>query len=233
MSLSKLTHVVPLGVISAYKVALSFCNHCIFKYGTPETVSTDNGKQFRSNNLMLCFDTCKWPIISHQLTTHKPKVKLKGTTELLLLFYEDMWAKPNPSGIRMQQHSSFPTIAKFIGQKSTTSFDLILSRPPLELSFHHSVTNRARPVRELKQTSPRDSIQPSSLHAVACRKPKSDTDATLMQDFAWPKQNFAQGIGYTWIIQNIALENWSITRKDSTNSFETKTETCHFTAMES
>ena len=43
---SKLTQVVPLDTIMAYKVSLAFCDHWEFKYGPPESVLTDNGRQF-------------------------------------------------------------------------------------------------------------------------------------------------------------------------------------------
>ena len=48
---SKLTAVVPLRTTNAYSEAIAFCEAWIFKYGPPESVLTDNSKQFASRFL--------------------------------------------------------------------------------------------------------------------------------------------------------------------------------------
>lgn len=45
---SKLTQVVPLLRVDAYVVAVAFSQHWLFKYGVPDNVLSDNGKQFAS-----------------------------------------------------------------------------------------------------------------------------------------------------------------------------------------
>ena len=43
---SKLKKTVPLKCISAYTIALAFCDQCVFVYGAPVYLLSDNGLQF-------------------------------------------------------------------------------------------------------------------------------------------------------------------------------------------
>ena len=63
---TKLTQIVPLKKTTAHDVAMAFCIHWVYKYGTPKETLTENGPQFASKFLR---ETCQVLGIANSFTS--------------------------------------------------------------------------------------------------------------------------------------------------------------------
>ena len=142
---SKLTAVVPLRTTNAYSVAIAFCEAWIFKYGPPESVLTDKGKQFASSFFL---SVCRLLRLSNVYTSAY-HLQANGQAErynrtlqnMLMCFVEeqqDSWDKYATALTYAYNCHAHRTTG-------TTPFDLILSRPPPAFSLHRSLRDRPEP----------------------------------------------------------------------------------------
>ena len=142
---SKLTAVVPLRTTNAYSVAIAFCEAWIFKRGPPESVLTDNGKQFASRFFQ---SVCKLLGLNNvYISAYHPQANGRAERynrtlqNMLMCFVEehhdscDKYASTLTSVYNCHVHRS----------TGTTPFDLILSRPPPAFSLHRSLRGRPEP----------------------------------------------------------------------------------------
>ena len=143
--LSKLTAVGPFRTTNAYSVAIAFCEAWIFKYGPPESVLTDNGKQFASRffrsvcqliGLSNVYISAYHPQANGQAERYNRKLQ-----NMLMCFVEEhqeSWDKcATALTYAYNRHVHRTT--------GTTPFDLIMSRPPSAFSLHRSLRNRPEP----------------------------------------------------------------------------------------
>ena len=139
---SNLTAVVPLRTTNAYSVAIAICEAWIFKYGPPESVLTDNGKQFASRFFQ---SVCDLLGLSNVYTSaYHPQVngqeeRYNRTLQNMLMCFveehQDSW----------DTYATALTYAYNSHVHRTTGtrpFDLTLSRPPPAFSLHRSLRDR-------------------------------------------------------------------------------------------
>jgi transposase InsO family protein len=131
---SEITRSVPLRTITALGVAKSFCDAWVFSYGPPRYLFTDNGTQFKANVfLVVCrelgiakiFTTAYHPQTIGQVERFNRTIinSLRGYVER----WQNDWDEYTSAitfGYNCRVHSSL----------NLAPFELILSRPPPELS---------------------------------------------------------------------------------------------------
>ena len=148
---SNLTHVVPLRRIDAYTVAVAFVEAWVFKYGPPKTFISDNGKQFATKFFQAVFSLL---LISNIFTsTYHPQTngrveRYNRTFPAMLRNYVN--EHQNDSD-RYAMAVTYSYNCHVDQSTNTTTFNLVLSRPPPEFSLHHSVKIRAPPTAEQKR----------------------------------------------------------------------------------
>ena len=142
---SKLTAVVLLRTKNAYSMAIAFCEAWIFKYGPPDSVLIDNGKQFASRFFQ---SVCQLLGLSNVYTSaYHPQAngqaeRYNWTLQNMLMCFvkenQDSWDK-------------YATVLTYAYNchvhrtTGTTLFDLLLSRPPPTFSLHRSLRDRPEP----------------------------------------------------------------------------------------
>ena len=135
---TKLTQIVALCTITAYTVALAFCDAWILKYGVPRTLLSDNRPQF---NAKFFHSTCRVLGITDLFTsayhaqTNGQVERYNGTIAAMLRNYvgkhQDDWdLYVGPRWYAYNSHVNRTT--------RTTPFELVLSRPPPEFSLRRA-----------------------------------------------------------------------------------------------
>ena len=148
---TKLSQVIPLRKITTYNVAVAFVEHWVFKYGPPECLISDNGKQFADKFFQV---VCSILGISNVFTsTYQPQtngqVERYNRTILAMLRnyvneHQDDWDR-------------YATVLTYAYNNhvhrttGTTPFDLVLSRPPSAFSLYHSPTSRKAQTTEQRE----------------------------------------------------------------------------------
>ena len=148
---TKLTQVVPLRSITAYTVAVAFTEHWVFKYGAPESVISDNGKQFAA---IFFQSVCSILAISNIFTsTYRPEtnsqVERYNRTILAMLRnfvneHQDDWDKY--ATVLTYAYNSH--VHRTTG---TTPFNLVLSRPPPLFHLDHSADSTSAPSKSQRE----------------------------------------------------------------------------------
>ena len=142
---SKLTQVIPLRTISSYNLAVAFCSHWVFKYGTPRHMTLDNAQYFTSKFFQA---VCRHLGVSNKyVTTYHPQSngqveRFNRTIAAMLRNYvndhQDDWDKyAETLTYAYNNHVHRST--------KTTPFELVLSRPPPEFSLDHRLNPRQKP----------------------------------------------------------------------------------------
>ena len=135
---SKLTQVVALRTITAYTVAIAFCEPWVFKYGVPRTFLSDKGPHF---NAKFFHSTCRVLGITNMYTSaYHPQTngqveRYNRTIAAMLRNYvgehQDDWdVYMGPLTYAYNSHVHRTT--------GTTPFELVLSRPPPEFSLRRA-----------------------------------------------------------------------------------------------
>ena len=134
---TKLVAAVPLARITAYSVAVAFCEAWAFKYGPPATLLSDNGSQFASK---LFQTVCQRFGIDNRFTSaYHPQtngqVERYNRTVLAMLRnyvndHRDDWDR-YISGVTYAYNNTVHRTTK------TTPFELVLSRPPPTFTLSH------------------------------------------------------------------------------------------------
>ena len=135
---SRLTQVVALRTITAYTVAVAFCDSWVFKYGIPRTLLSDNGPQF---NAKFFHSTCRiLGITNFSTSVYHPQTKgqverYNRTIASMLRNYvgehQDDW------DVYVGQ-LTYAYNSHVLRTTRTTPFELVLSRPPPELSLRRA-----------------------------------------------------------------------------------------------
>jgi transposase InsO family protein len=127
---SKLVRTIPLRTITTYTVAVAFCHHWVFVYGTPRILLSDNGTQFNSKFFQACcqilgvkqtFTTAYHPQTNGQVERHNRTIL--SQLRKYIGDHQDDWDLFNGAltyAYNTQVHSS----------TGHAPFQLILSRPP-------------------------------------------------------------------------------------------------------
>mgnify|MGYP003561719933 FL=1 len=137
---SKLTRTVPLRTITALVVAKAFCDAWVFSYGPPRYLLTDNGTQFNAKFfLAVCrelgiakiFTTAYHPQTNGQVERFNRTIinSLRGYVERRQGDWDEYTAAIT-FGYNCRVHSSL----------HLAPFELILSRPPPNLSVENAPT---------------------------------------------------------------------------------------------
>ena len=139
---TKLTQAIPLKSIRAYDVAVAFVNEWVFKYGSPQTLLSDNGSQFVSEFFM---KVCEVLSVENTFTsTYHPQTNgqaerfNRSLTAMLRCYVEDHptdWCRY----VRALCYAYNTAVHRSTG---TTPFELVLSRPPPEFGLRHSPGRR-------------------------------------------------------------------------------------------
>ena len=142
---TKLKQVVALRSVTAYVVAVAFCEACVFKYGVPKTLLSDNGPQFSARFFR---SVCEVLGVTNLYTSaYHPKTngqteRYNRTIVAMLQNYVnehqndwDVYVGALTYAYNCHVHRS----------TRTTPFDLVLTRPPPEFSLHHSARRRSTP----------------------------------------------------------------------------------------
>ena len=147
---TKLTQVAPLRTITAYHVAVAFCEIWVFKYGIPRTLLSDNGAQFASKFFT---HVCQTLGITNVFTSaYHPQTngqveRYNRTLLAMLRNYvndnQDDW-DVYASALTYAYNTSVHRSTR------TTPFDLILSRPPPPFSLEDSADDRPLPPQEVR-----------------------------------------------------------------------------------
>ena len=143
---SKLTQVVALRTITAYTVAVAFCESWVFKYGVPRTLLSDNGPQF---NAKFFHSTCRVRGITNLYTsayhpqTNAQVERYNRTIASMLRNYvgehQDDWDVY--VGLLTYAYNSHVHRTT-----RTTPFELVLSRPPPEFSLRRADGDAPLPI---------------------------------------------------------------------------------------
>ena len=142
---SKLTAVVPLRTTNAFSVAIAFCEAWIFKYGPPESVLTDNGKQFASRFFQ---SVCQLLGLSNVYTSaYHPQAngqaeRYNRTLQNMLMCFVEEHQDSRDKYATALTYAYNCHVHRTTG---TTPSDLILSRPPPAFSLHRSLRDRPEP----------------------------------------------------------------------------------------
>ena len=148
---TKLVAAVPLARITAYAVAVAFCEAWVFKYGAPSTLLSDNGSQFASK---LFQTVCQRLGIDNRFTSaYHPQtngqVERYNRTVLAMLRnyvneHHDDWDR-YISGVTYAYNCTVHRTTK------TTPFELVLSRPPPTFTMNHDAHTPRRTSAATKQ----------------------------------------------------------------------------------
>lgn len=175
---TKLTQVAPLATITAYHVAVAFCEVWVFKYGPPASLLSDNGTQVTSKFFQ---SVCKLLGLRNDYTSaYHPQTN--GQTERYnRTVLEMLRSYVNEHQSDWDRYASTLTYAynnHVHRSTGTKPFDLVLSRPPPDFTRHHP-TPRPRASNDVR----RDFVQ--RLDAAF-----SKADATLRAVQARYKRDF-------------------------------------------
>ena len=141
---TKLTQVAPLRTITAYHVAVAFCEVWVFKYGIPRTLLSDNGPQFASKFFT---HVCQTLGVTNVFTSaYHPQTngQVERYNRTLLAMLRNY---VNDNQNDWDEYASALTYAYNTSvhrSTRTTPFDLVLSRPPPPFSLED--TDNERPL---------------------------------------------------------------------------------------
>ena len=161
---TKLTQVIPVRRIDAYTVAVAFVEACIFKYGPPKTLTSDNGKQFAANFLQA---VCSLLGLSNIFTsTYHPQTngQVERYNRAILAMLRNYVNEHQHDWDRNATALTYAYNNHVHRSTGTTPFSPVLSRPSPEFSLHHSMRSRARPTQQ-QQNDYVKRLDDSILHA--------------------------------------------------------------------
>ena len=137
---TKLSQVVPLRRITAYHVAVAFCEAWVFKYGPPATLLSDNGKQFTSR---LFHSVCNL-IGTNNVFTSAYHPQTNGQVErynrTLLAMLRNFVNDHQNDWDRYASVLTYSYNCHVHRSTRTKPFDLVLSRPPPDFTLAQAST---------------------------------------------------------------------------------------------
>ncbi|CDF32406.1 unnamed protein product [Chondrus crispus] len=142
---TKPTQVVALRSVTAYVVAVAFCEAWVFKCGVPKTLLSDNGPQFSARFFRSVCEVLGVTNLfnsAYHPQTNGQTERYNRTIVAMLRNYVnehqndwDVYARALMYAYNCHLHRSI----------RTPPFDLVLTRPPPDFSLHHSVRRRSTP----------------------------------------------------------------------------------------
>ena len=146
---TKLTQVAALRSITAYHVAVAFCETWVFKYGPPATLLSDNGKQFTSRFFQ---SVCQLLGLSNVfVSAYHPQAN--GQTErynrTILAMLRNYINDNQDDWDRYASAVTYAYNNHVHRSTRTTPFNLVLSRPPPAFTLAHP-TSRPKPSQDVR-----------------------------------------------------------------------------------
>ena len=128
-------------------MAATYVEACIFNYGSPKTLISDNGKQFAANFFQAVCSLLGLPNIFTYTYHPKSNGQVERYNRTILATLLNYVNKHQDDWERYATALTYAYNNHFHRSTGTTPFSLVFSRPPLGFSLHHSIRSRVRPTQ--------------------------------------------------------------------------------------